>query len=118
MKRYAIVYQCGIANVFDVSSVRCKLCQDRPGLNGLGKPCKGCKMFVSKEAAGMLPCTEPKRLLQHAFSPCEWFLRGAVATDKVEFIVRHCDKAGDIANCMDEWEEGAGSMFEDSKSYR
>ncbi len=115
MKRFAIVYQCGLANVFDVSPVRCKLCQDRPGLNGLGKPCKGCKGF--DESPGMLPCIEPRRLMQSDFAACENFMRGAVATGKVEPVILHCDKAGDIAGLMADWKQGSGDMFAESKRY-
>ncbi len=112
MKRFALVYQCGIANVFDVTPVRCKLCQDRPGFNGVGKPCNGCTGQPAPR--GFLACTDPKRLMQDGFRACENFIHGARAAG-VEALVFHCDKAGDITNL--DWEEGAGDMFADTKQF-
>lgn len=55
----------------------------------------------------------PKRVMQHAFGPCEYFARGLkYAGYDVE--VRHCDKAGDIA--AEIWAKGRGETFADAKT--
>jgi len=67
VKRAMLVYQAGIANVFEV---------DCFNLSGYGR--------------------NAKRLLQHAFRPCEYFAQGLAAAG---WIVRTagCNMAGDIA---------------------
>lgn len=64
--RAVLVYQGGIANVFAVRSFN---------LSDYGR--------------------DARRLLQHAFGPCEWYARGLEAAG---VIVRtaHCNQAGDI----------------------
>ena len=62
-----LVYQAGIANVFTV---------DRFTLAPKGR--------------------NARRLLQHAFSPCVWFVRGLAASGAQVKTV-HCNEAGDIA---------------------
>ncbi len=107
MKRFAIVYQCGIANVFDVTPKRCSSCQDRPGKDGLGRPCKACNGIG--DIIG-----KPRRLLQGAFGECETFMRGAVAVG-ARPLIYHCDEAGDIADR--DWTPGIGGLFAEGKSY-
>ncbi len=55
-----------------------------------------------------------KRLLQHAFTPCEYFAKGLAASG-VPVSIHHCDKAGDIIGA--EWESGPGEMFRDGKHF-
>ena len=57
------------------------------------------------------------RVLQCDFRSCEYFARGAEAVGAV-VLVRHCDKAGDIAPCQEDWQEGRGTMFAESKMGR
>lgn len=67
-----LVYQAGIANVFEVYA------------NG-----------------------NKKRLLQHAFSPCEWFAHGcSISGRRVRTMV--CNQAGDIINS--EWTDDLESQ--------
>ena len=91
--RLALVYQNGLANVFDITRSG-----DVPEL----------APFTKKE-------NNParKRLLQHAFSPCEWFVRGAVGTGYASVQVFHCDQLGD-ASLMD-WEPGPGNKYRNAK---
>jgi hypothetical protein len=97
MKRFAIVYQCGLANVFDVSHSG-----DMPEIGPFTDESK--KMYKSR-----------KRLLQGSFRDCEQYMRGAVASGKVESLIFHCDMAGDIA--LQNWEKGIGDMFAENKNY-
>lgn len=72
-RKAVLVYQAGIANVFAVDSFN---------MSDYGR--------------------NAKRLLQHAFSPCEYFARGLAAAG---FTIRtaHCNQAGDIVNAQ--WSE-------------
>lgn len=74
--KYTLVYQNGIANVFDANF---------------------------------------KRVLQHAFSSCEWFCRGLIsAGHSVE--VMHCDVLGDLLLVpLGQWRSGKGSQFDNAK---
>jgi hypothetical protein len=65
-KKYMLVYQAGIANVFEVKSFN---------LSDYGR--------------------DAKRLLQHAFEPCEWFARGLGAAGGTVRSAA-CNQAGDI----------------------
>jgi hypothetical protein len=58
------------------------------------------------------PGKPPKRLMQHAYSPCIWFARGMGAAGR---IVRtaHCEVAGDCANV--DWTPGRGDIFADAR---
>jgi hypothetical protein len=67
IERAVLVYQAGIANVFAVDS-------------------------FNKEDHGR----NAQRLLQHAFSPCEWYARGLAAAG-AKVATMYCNKAGDIA---------------------
>lgn len=66
----ALVYQAGIANVFAVESFN---------MSDYGR--------------------DAKRLLQHAFGPCEWFAKGLAASGTVVRTF-HCNRAGDIAQAQ------------------
>jgi hypothetical protein len=66
-----LVYQAGLANVFSVES-----------------------FDLSPEKRNA------KRLLQHAFTPCEWFARGLAAAG-VRVTTWACNQPGDIVNA--EW---------------
>ena len=66
MKKIAVVYQAGIANVFEVATYTNDL--------------------VARQA---------KRLLQAAFSPCEWYARG-MADCGAEVHSYACNWAGDV----------------------
>lgn len=68
--RIALVYQAGIANVFAV--------------NQFGT------VSIDRRAT--------TRLLQHAFLPCEYFVRG-MATAGCDIRIYSCNRAGDIAEC-------------------
>lgn len=70
----ALVYQAGIANVFEVNS-----------FNAAPNERKA------------------KRLLQHAFHPCEWFTRGMMEAGATVRVFS-CNRAGDIAHVP--WAEG------------
>lgn len=71
-----LVYQCGLANVFDGNF---------------------------------------KRLMQHAYGPCEWFCKGAVAMGATVRVF-HCDTTGDIsATRLGYWRSGPGEMSADAK---
>lgn len=74
MQRIALVYQTGIANVFLVRRYN----TTAEGRNAV-------------------------RLLQHAFSPCEYFARGMLEAGS-SLKVYSCNKAGDIAE--QQWTEG------------
>lgn len=78
-----LVYQAGIANVFEVESFN---------LSDYGR--------------------NARRLLQHAFLPCEYFARGLKAAG-VTVRVAHCNQAGDITNAT--WSEDMGeALFRES----
>lgn len=62
-KQVALVYQAGIANVFDVTD------------------------------------GQRHRLMQHAFSPCEWFAAGLAACG-AQVNSFHCNQAGDITDAQ------------------
>src|SRR5579884_4300272 len=80
-----LVYQGGIANVFAVGRI-----SGRPdGRNG------------------------ERRLLQHAFTACEWFARGLQAAG-VEVATYWCNEAGDIADSTWRQENLADAPFSDS----
>lgn len=64
-----LVYQAGIANVFRVENF------------GLSRTDRG----------------EQKRMLQHAFDACGWYVRGMVDAG-AEYRVAVCNMAGDIAD--------------------
>jgi hypothetical protein len=64
-----VVYQAGIANVFEVEN-------------------------FDAEASGRGNC---RRLLQHAFGPCEWFARG-LRSAGTHIASAHCNRAGDITD--------------------
>lgn len=57
---------------------------------------------------------KPQRVLQHAFTACEWFARGLIEAGH-EVIVKHANVAGDAVLQLDRWEDGPGTMFEESK---
>ena len=67
MRRIVLVYQCGIANVFEVD----RLSTQPDGRNA-------------------------RRLYQHAFGPCEDFARGCAAMGAV-VRTAHCAECGDIS---------------------
>ena len=90
-RRIALVYQGGMANVFDVTRAG-----DVPELPPFGR----------------LPSAVRHRLLQHAFAPCEWFAAGLVAAG-VSVSVYHCDQAGDVVGLT--WSPGPGDLFADVK---
>ena len=69
IKRIALVYQTGIANVFQVETF-----SNSPG----GR--------------------NARRLLQDAFAPCEWFTRGMLNAGNCEIKIFSCNRAGDIAS--------------------
>ncbi len=72
MRYIALVYQAGIANVFELT----------------------CRHDLENPEARTGPA---KRLLLHAFQPCIWFVRGMAGWPE-EFLVRTfaCNRAGDI----------------------
>jgi hypothetical protein len=75
MKRMiALVYQAGLANVFELNAFT-NAAEER----------------------------KAKRLLQHAFQPCEWYARGMM---EAGYAVRvySCNRAGDITNAL--WTDG------------
>lgn len=74
-KKLALVYQAGIANVFEVKE-------------------------FSRSNGGR---KTTKRLLQHAFSPCEYLCLGAELVG-AQVAVYSCNKAGDISTEV--WERG------------
>ena len=76
-RKAVLVYQAGIANVFAV---------DCFNLNPFGR--------------------NAKRLLQGAFSSCEWFAKGLAAAG-VKVATVHCNMAGDITNQI--WSEDLDS---------
>lgn len=78
MRYIALVYQAGIANVFELT----------------------CKHDMDNPQARTGPA---KRLLQHAFQPCIWYCRGAGYSGA---MVRtySCNMAGDIAAAP--WTDG------------
>jgi hypothetical protein len=81
----ALVYQCGIANVFILDTYQ------RP-----------------ESPEGRMA----RRVLQHAYSPCEFFARG-MATAGARVRSYHCDEAGDIADRP--WVKGCGDLWKESK---
>lgn len=101
----ALVYQFGLANIFDITPPRCPSCLDRPGVDGLGRTCKTCGGSGSLAAAR-------KRLLQSSFAECEAFIRGAV-TAGAACKIWHCDQTGNIETLI--WKRGAGEMFTEHK---
>lgn len=104
----ALVYQSGLANVFDVTERRCQKCLDVPGKDGLGRMCKGCSGRGSNPG-------EPRRLKQGSFVACEDFCRGAKAAGAT-VEMWHCNMAGDAGKVQSEWIRGPGEGFADSKS--
>lgn len=72
-KRAVLVYQAGIANVFEVSCFNA---------NPHGR--------------------NAKRLLQHAFGPCEWFVKG-LAHAGYSVTSMQCNQAGDVTEAQ--WSE-------------
>ncbi len=54
----------------------------------------------------------PIRVLQHAYSPCEYYCAGAVAQG-ARLRVFHADVAGDCTNAR--WEDGPGDLWADKK---
>jgi hypothetical protein len=66
-KKAVLVYQAGIANVFEVTSFN---------MSDFGR--------------------DARRIMQNAFGPCEWFARGLVAAGWT-VCSAHCNEAGDIA---------------------
>lgn len=87
--RYALVYQCGIANVFQVTG-------DLPELPA----------FAGK------PDRHRRRVVQHAYSYCEIFCRGLIEGGHT-VSAYHCDTVGDIISA--EWHDGPGELFGESK---
>lgn len=77
--KVALVYQAGIANLFEVEKFSCEAAER-------GKV---------------------KRLLQHAFEPCEWFARGAQLAG-AECHAFGCNMAGDIKD--QEWTRELDSL--------
>ncbi len=77
-KRIFLVYQARIANVFEV---------DCHNLSSFGR--------------------NAKRLLQHAFTTCEWYARGLAQAGAIVRTVG-CNKAGDIIN--QHWTEDLESL--------
>lgn len=71
--RAVLVYQGGIANVFAVEAFN---------MSDYGR--------------------DARRLLQHAFGPCEWFACGLAAAG-VKVATAHCNQAGDIIHAT--WSE-------------
>jgi hypothetical protein len=83
-ERFALVYQCGIANVFRLD-----------------------RMAADPRRRG-----QTRRVMEHAYSPCEWYCLGlARAGARVETY--HCDEAGDIAGRP--WNPGPGDLWSESK---
>lgn len=81
-RKAVLVYQAGIANVFEVDSFNA---------NPAGR--------------------NAKRLLQHAFSPCEYYAQG-LARAGYKVASMHCNQAGDITNAV--WSEALeDAPFED-----
>lgn len=84
IKRIALVYQAGIANVFEVET-------------------------FSNEPNGR----NARRLLQHAFTACEWFTRGMLNAGNCEIKIYSCNRAGDIVAAP--WVDGlADCPFRDN----
>jgi hypothetical protein len=108
VKTFALVYQNGIANVFDVTPTRCQKCQDVTGKDGLGRRCKGC------QGRGQLK-TAPRRVLQHSFCVCEAFIAGLRCAGAF-VLLHHCDRKGDVAKCQSKWQRGPGTMFQEEKN--
>lgn len=71
---FHLVYQVGIANVFDESFTR---------------------------------------VMQHAYSPCEWYCKGA-AQAGATIRVFHCDVAGDCTH--GHWKAGPGELWIEAKN--
>ncbi len=51
-----------------------------------------------------------KRVLQHAYSACEWYCAGLIDCGGL-VAVRHWDGAGDALACQNEWTDGAGELW-------
>ena len=68
VERAVLVYQAGIANVFAVEAFN---------MSDYGR--------------------DAKRLIQHAFGPCESFARGLAAAG-TRVVTAHCNETGDITN--------------------
>jgi hypothetical protein len=90
--RYALVYQCGLANVFAIAKHN-----DMPGIGPLS----------DQSASGR------RRTLQGAFGSCEWFCRGLEEAGH-SVLIFHCDQCGDISRL--DWEDGPGEMFAIAKN--
>ena len=83
MHNYVLVYQAGIANVFEVEYPTLSLTER-------GKT---------------------RRLLQHAFSLCEWYAQGLRDSGEGRtstLLVAHCNMAGDIA--LQDWSADVENM--------
>ena len=78
-EKAVLVYQNGLANVFRVECFN---------MNPFGR--------------------EAKRMLQGAFSECEWFAKGLVAAGW-QVVSMSCDKTGDITNAQ--WAPTGDAVF-------
>lgn len=90
MKTFALVYRLEGADVFDITPKRCDKCQDRPGLDGLGRPCKSCAGQGTVE-------TKPDLIADGTAADCQSFVDGAQAAG-VQIRYFQCDKEGDITD--------------------
>lgn len=107
IKRYCLVYQCGLANVFRIEQDICPNCHDRPGFDGLGRTCKTCK------GNGISPDGERRiRVRQSDFHTCEAYCSGLIEAGE-RVAICHCDEAGDIS--ASKWTDGTGEIFAFSK---
>ncbi len=86
-RNYALVYQCGIANVFRVTQAECE---------------------------GSSPHYE--RIVQADYRSAEWFCRGVLEAG-ADVSVWHSDVAGDVMLCpCGPWQEGPGGLWRDKKA--
>lgn len=87
-KQFALVYQCGIANVFRI---------DMP------------------ETSEQAQSPKYVRVVQGAYSQAEQYCRGAIGAG-ADVLVYHSDVAGDVLLCpRGPWSEGAGDLWADKK---
>jgi hypothetical protein len=56
------------------------------------------------------------RVMQHAYKPCEDFVRGLMYAD-VPVSIKHWDGAGDALLFKSEWQDGAGDLWADKKAF-
>ena len=78
MKHYALVYQAGVANIFEMSPWE--------------------ESETDHNLDNSVSC-DKKRVLQHSFIACEWYCRGLRQAGKT-VRVYWCNEAGDIQNSV------------------